>query len=150
MCQKIDPNAYGSLIDLKLAIQKKQLCTNLSDKNLQIVSLYLWDIKRFGELKLNKDRMVVPEGSKCPVCGMFVYKYPKWAAKIVTPKHTHYFDGVKDMMKFYFEPARYNFDHKIEEFKDIKVTDYYTLHEIEAKNAWYVIGSNIYGPMGMS
>ncbi len=148
VCQKIDPNDYPSLIDLKLDIRDKKLCGKIRDKNLQILSLYLWDVKRFGALLENKERMKVPEGSKCPVCGMFVYKYPKWAAKIVTKTHTHYFDGVKDMMKFYFDPKGYGHDNKIKDFLDIQVSDYYTLHQIDAKTAWYVIGSNVYGPMG--
>ena len=39
--------------------------------------------------------------AKCPVCGMFVNKYPKWTAVIETSDGTnYYFDGVKDMMKF--------------------------------------------------
>ena len=45
----------------------------------------------------------VPEDAKCPVCGMFVSKYPKWVAQIkIKMDIYHYFDGVKDMMKFLF------------------------------------------------
>ena len=78
--------------------------------------------------------------AKCPVCGMFVAKYPKWVAKIRFMKKDHYFDGVKDMMKFIFD--------KNQNFKNIQVTDYYTTTGIKARDAFYVIGSNVYGPMG--
>jgi len=36
-----------------------------------------------------------------PVCGMFVAKYPKWPASISYEGKIYYFDGVKDMMKYY-------------------------------------------------
>ena len=49
---------------------------------------------------------------------MFVYKYPRWVAQIHIDNKTHLsFDGVKDMMKYYFEPKRFHHDKK--EFKDI-------------------------------
>jgi nitrous oxide reductase accessory protein NosL len=78
---------------------------------------------------------------------MFVAKYEKLIATIKTEKESFYFDGVKDMMKFYFEPTKYikNADLKN---STIKVTDYYTLEQIDAKNAFFVIGSNVMGPMG--
>ena len=94
-------------------------------------------------------KIEVPKQSRCPVCAMFVAKYPKWVAHIVTKEgHNHYFDGVKDMMKFYFEPKKYHHNHTKEDFVSMFVSDYYTLEKIEAKEAFYVVGSNIYGPMG--
>ncbi len=54
----------------------------------------------------------IPSDAKCHVCGMFVAKYANWAATIKTDKETFYFDGVKDMMKFYFEPTKYSKDTK--------------------------------------
>lgn len=148
LCEKFDPNQYASLLDLKVDIDEKKRCGRLSADNLQTVSLYLWEVKRFGDLKQNKNVMKVPDKAKCPVCGMFVSKYPKWAAKIVTEEHTHYFDGVKDLMKFYFAPSKFGSTHKTEEFKEIKVTDYYTQNEIDGKKAFYVLHSNVFGPMG--
>ena len=90
----------------------------------------------------------VPEDAKCPVCGMFVSKFPKWAAQIqLEDGHNHYFDGVKDMMKFYFNPTKYH-AHTNEQISQINVTDYYSLELTDGKKAYYVIGSNVYGPMG--
>lgn len=97
----------------------------------------------------NLSKIEVPTNGKCPVCGMFVAKYPKWAAHIVTKEgHNHYFDGVKDMMKFYFEPQKYHHDHNTENLIALFVSDYYTLEKIATKDAFFVVGSNIYGPMG--
>lgn len=52
------------------------------------------------------------------------------------------------MFKFYFEPQKYNHNHSINEMNEFTVTDYYSLEAIDGKKAFYVIGSNIYGPMG--
>ncbi len=77
---------------------------------------------------------------------MFVAKYPKWAALIEVGTTKHYFDGVKDMMKFYIFDVDFPYDRNT--IQKIEVTDFYTLKAIDAKNAFYVIGSDVYGPMG--
>ncbi len=84
-------------------------------------------------------KIEVPQDAKCPVCGMFVAKYPQWVAMIEGEK-AFYFDGVKDMMKFYFA-------QKMSANK-LFVSDYYKLLKLEATKAFYVQGSNVYGPMG--
>lgn len=96
--------------------------------------------------------MVVPPpkpDSVCPVCGMFVAKYPEWIAYVVYKDgHAHYFDGAKDMFKFLADPKRYVPGHKPEDVAAVAVTDYYNVEAIPAQSAWYVIGSDILGPMG--
>lgn len=89
----------------------------------------------------------IPKDAKCQVCGMFVSKYTNWVSTIKTPKETFYFDGPKDMFKFYFEPAKYAKDVALNDIA-INVTDYYTLEQINAKSAFFVVGSNVMGPMG--
>jgi len=87
--------------------------------------------------------------SVCPVCGMFVAKYPEWIATVVyADGHAHYFDGAKDMFKFLADPKRYVPGHKPEDVRMVAVTDYYTVEPMAARAAWYVIGSDILGPMG--
>jgi len=87
--------------------------------------------------------------TRCTVCGMFVAKYPNWLAQIQydSPEQTKFFDGVKDMMVFYFNPERYE-GHSREAIKYIYVKDYYSLKWLPAKDAYYVVGSDVYGPMG--
>jgi len=93
--------------------------------------------------------MKVPHEAKCPVCGMFVAKYPKWTAKIVTMQgKVYYFDGVKDMLKLYFNAKHYKISLKSTDVRAITVSDYYTLKQLNAKDAYFVLGSNVYGPMG--
>ena len=86
---------------------------------------------------------------KCPVCGMFVAKYPDFAAQIVFKDGAYaLFDGVKDMFKYYFNLAKYDKSRKIADIDSIYVTDYYDLKWIDGFKALYVEGSDVYGPMG--
>jgi nitrous oxide reductase accessory protein NosL len=85
----------------------------------------------------------------CPVCGMLVAKYPHWIATIVyRDGHAHFFDGAKDMLKLWFDPPKYAAGHSRAMMKRLTVTDYYSLQPIEAQAAFYVIGSDVLGPMG--
>jgi len=156
VCKKdsIDPSDYIEINELKADILKNKICKPLKEKDLHSLSLYLFDVKRFGDLENIENRVIVKEDEKCPVCGMFTYKYPKWAAQIFYEEgdlKKHYsFDGVKDLMKFYFDPMRWG-DYKIAKKKNIKkilVTDYYSQQGIDGVKAYYVIRSDVYGPMG--
>jgi len=146
MCKQDKFPEFNSVGESKQYIIDNKLCKTLKPKMQQAAAIYLYD----PVLAANKNKMIkVEENIKCPVCGMFVAKYPKWVAQIeVAQKHSHYFDGVKDMMKFYYNPTKFKHNHKVEDITNILVTDYYTLNAIDAKSAYYVMGSNIYGPMG--
>jgi copper chaperone NosL len=97
----------------------------------------------------DEPNVTIKKTDRCPVCGMFVYKYPKWVAQIVFKDGTAYFyDGAKDMFKHIFDTAKYTPDESAVNIKDIYVTDYYEVELIPAKTAFFVIGSDILGPMG--
>jgi len=86
---------------------------------------------------------------KCPVCGMFVAKYPDFLAEILFKDGTYaIFDGTKDMFKYYFNLKKYNPGKNLEDIDSIYVTDYYGLTLIDGVKASYVAGSDIFGPMG--
>jgi copper chaperone NosL len=86
---------------------------------------------------------------RCPVCGMFVYEYAKWVARVVFKDGSAYFyDGAKDMFKHIFNVAKYTPGRSPENIAEIHVTDYYDVELIQAKDAYYVIGSDVLGPMG--
>jgi copper chaperone NosL len=86
---------------------------------------------------------------KCPVCGMFVAKYPDWLAAVRFRDGSHvFFDGAKDMFKYLHDPKKYDQARKPEEIQAIIVMDYYRLSSVDARKAWYVLGSDVYGPMG--
>ena len=95
-----------------------------------------------------KPRQVNPK-EKCPVCGMFVAKYPGFAAQIqFRDGLTMHFDGAKDMFKYYLNLARYAPGKRSSDIRAIFVTDYYTLNLVEGMSACYVTGSDVFGPMG--
>ncbi len=145
---KIDLDKFNAVNELKVAIRDNNICKNINEKQLHAVTIYLWDNRRVK--KSNYD-IKISKQDKCPVCGMFVYKYPKWVAQIVyRDKNRLSFDGVKDMMKFYFNRTKYG---KYETFtreniSQILVIDYYTQEVIDARDAYFVIGSDVKGPMG--
>ncbi len=85
---------------------------------------------------------------KCPVCGMFVAGYPAWLAETVFAKGYAVFDGPKDMFRFLFDPGAFLPGGAALETRAVFVTDYYTLDLIDGKTAFYVYGSDVYGPMG--
>ncbi len=86
---------------------------------------------------------------KCPVCGMFVAKYPDFLAEILFKDGSSlFFDGPKDMFKYYFQLEKYQPSRKRSDIDSIFVTDYYSLGLIDGYPAYYVIGSDIFGPMG--
>ena len=86
---------------------------------------------------------------KCLVCGMFVAKYPDWAAVIeYTNGRVVWFDGVKDLLKGLLAPGKYGLPKAQSDIKVIWVKDYYSLTLVDGRSASYVIGSDIMGPMG--
>jgi len=86
---------------------------------------------------------------KCPVCGMFVYKYPDWTAHIIFKDGAAvFFDGCKDLFKYYLDLKKYSPGRKIEDIAGVYVNEYYEMKTINAVNAYFVVGSDVYGPMG--
>lgn len=85
----------------------------------------------------------------CPVCGMFVALYPDWVATVLYKDgHAHHFDGPKDLFKYLSNLPKYAPGHARTDIAAIGVTEYYGVTKIDARAAWYVIGSDVLGPMG--
>jgi copper chaperone NosL len=107
-----------------------------------LLSLSLAIAAEVGPVKPSK-------GDKCPVCGMFVAKYPDFLAQIVYKDGSHaFFDGVKDLFKYYFNIKKYNAAKDVADIAAVYVTDYYSMSPIGGRNALYVTGSDVLGPMG--
>lgn len=86
---------------------------------------------------------------KCAVCGMFVAKFPNFAARITYGDGSYaVFDGCKDMFTYYLNMKKYAAGKSRKEIAALSVTDYYSLGPIDGFSAYYVIGSNVAGPMG--
>jgi copper chaperone NosL len=85
----------------------------------------------------------------CPVCGMFVAKYQEWVATVsFKDGSTHHFDGAKDLFKYLLNLKKYIPNLSREDIVVVAVSEYYDLKRISAQAAWYVIGSDVLGPMG--
>lgn len=85
---------------------------------------------------------------KCPVCGMFVAKYTHWLAEVIYKDGSYVvFDGPKDMFK-YLNLQKYAPSKRSDEITGIYVTEYYSTKLLDAKKLFFVIGSDVYGPMG--
>jgi len=140
LCTQIKPQNYSSYDEMQNEIISKRLCKNLNDTHFEALSLYLWDIKRNDTKEKEYEKLTVTQHEKCPVCGMFLYKYPMWVCKIKYKDSYVAFDGIKDMLKYYFE--------HVDKSAEILVQEYYTAKTINAREAYFVSGSDVYGPMG--
>ena len=86
---------------------------------------------------------------KCPVCGMFVAKFPDFACQIIFKDGTvSFFDGTKDLFKYYLNLPAYAPKRKQQDIAAIYVTSYYSLTYFDGRKGWYVTGSDVFGPMG--
>jgi copper chaperone NosL len=86
---------------------------------------------------------------KCAVCGMFVAQYANWLGGIVFKDGGRvYFDGPKDLFAYYLAPEKYGPARKQADIVDVYVTEYYSVASIDGRKAFYVIGSDVRGPMG--
>lgn len=84
---------------------------------------------------------------RCAVCGMFVAKYPNWVARVVFADGAQvFFDGPKDLFRYMLNLEDYGADKR--EISEIIVTDYYSTEMIDAREAFFVTGSDVMGPMG--
>jgi copper chaperone NosL len=80
---------------------------------------------------------------------MFVARYPDWVAGIRFADGSRVlFDGAKDLFKFLMRFEDYGPAARRTDVVAVFVTDYYGLKPVEAKQAWYVVGADVLGPMG--
>ncbi|MFO0753609.1 MAG: nitrous oxide reductase accessory protein NosL [Thermodesulfovibrionales bacterium] len=89
------------------------------------------------------------QADKCAVCGMFVAKYPDWVAQILFKDGSAvFFDGPKDMLRYYSDMKKYAPSRSQTDIDSLYVKEYYSLTLLDAGKAFFVAGSDIYGPMG--
>jgi len=80
---------------------------------------------------------------------MFVSKYPDWVASVTFKDSTTlFFDGPKDFFTYYHNMQKYTPYRNQASISAITVNDYYSLKPVDARQASFVIGSDVYGPMG--
>ena len=136
------PSGGGNLEEVIEKVKLSQACPALSKSKLEAVASYVM----VGNNSVKKAQISVPADAKCPVCGMFVSKYPKWSAQMIHSGKVYHFDGVKDMMKYYIFDGNFPYDRT--KITQMAVSDYYSLEMVDAKEAFYVLDSDVFGPMG--
>ena len=86
---------------------------------------------------------------RCPVCGMFVAMDKDWIAAIVFKDGAAvFFDGPKDLFRYSLEPGKYTKGRKPSDVQSVYVTEYYSARLTRAEGLFYVVGSDVLGPMG--
>ena len=97
----------------------------------------------------DKGAAAVPAAAKCPVCGMFVAKYPDWIASArFKDGSITYYDGPKDLFSHYFDTGRYTPGKRQADIDALAVKEYYSVALVDARSAYFVSGSDVSGPMG--
>jgi len=140
-CSKINILDYESYDMLRKDIDTRKECKHLQSKYKEALALYLWDKKRVESDTKEYPKLIVSHHEKCPICGMFLYKYPRWVSMLEYKDGKKlYFDGLKDLFKYYFEHPK--------DISEMLTQEYYMQKTISIKNAYFVIGSDVYGPMG--
>ncbi|MDQ7783497.1 MAG: nitrous oxide reductase accessory protein NosL [Desulfomonilaceae bacterium] len=87
---------------------------------------------------------------RCPVCGMFVYKYPKWAAGFVLQSGARFFHCCpKCLLHNLHNVPKYQPGQTRENVRGIWVTEYYTTKQTDAHEVLFVVGTTLVGPMGL-
>ena len=85
---------------------------------------------------------------RCPVCAMQVAKHPRFASAIeLTDGKVLYFCGTGCMLRTWMHPEFFTGLSK-EDLKRPVVRDYFTGAPIDGRQAIWVAGSDVVGPMG--
>ncbi len=90
------------------------------------------------------------KNDRCPVCGMFVSKYPKWAAGFIFQSGARFFHCCpKCLLHNLHNVPKYQPGETRENIRQIWVTEYYTTRQTDAREIFFVVGTSLIGPMGL-
>ncbi len=118
-------------------------------RKLAVIAVAVW-LLSCSQADAAENKFIKPaDRDKCPVCGMFVAKYPDWVAEVVFKDGSYaVFDGPKDLFKYIVDLKSYAPGRKQNEIESVFVSDYYAVRPIDGRKAFYVLGSDVFGPMG--
>ena len=102
-----------------------------------------------GVLPLDENgRMQISPEDRCPVCGMKVIRYPKFAGAIqLRNSATFYFCSTGCMIRSWMHPEIYLGTTQTE-LKQPVVKEYFTGRQVDGRSIIFVFGSDVIGPMG--
>jgi len=93
-------------------------------------------------------RMQISPEDRCPVCGMKVIRYPKFAGAIeLRNSATFYFCSTGCMIRSWMHPEIYLGTTQTE-LKQPVVKEYFTGRQVDGRSIIFVFGSDVIGPMG--
>ena len=92
--------------------------------------------------------MTLSESDRCPVCAMFPARRPQTAAAMTLKSgETFYFCGNGCLLRTWLRPTAY-LGKEQEVIDRLVVRDYFSGQPIDGRNATWVAGSDVLGPMG--
>lgn len=90
----------------------------------------------------------VPAQARCPVCGMFPARQPRWAAQVIfTNGDVQYLDSPLSLFLYLQNVPRYTVGQQADRILAMHVTDLDSGDWVPAARAVYVHGSRLPGPM---
>jgi len=93
-------------------------------------------------------RMQISAQDRCPVCGMKVIRYPKFAAAVqLRSSATYYFCSVGCMIRTWMHPE-IHLGTPATELKRPVVKEYFSGRQVDGRSIIFVFGSDVIGPMG--
>ena len=93
-------------------------------------------------------RMQISAEDRCPVCGMKVIRYPKFAAAVQLHRGaTFYFCSTGCMIRSWMHPEIY-LGASATELKQPVVKEYFSGRQVDGRRIIFVYGSDVVGPMG--
>jgi nitrous oxide reductase accessory protein NosL len=102
-----------------------------------------------GVLEPQSQLDAVARSAACAVCGEAVVESPAWIAQVVFEDGSSaFFDGPRDLFEYMLSRSRYLPAKYRLRIDAVFVTDYAAGELIDAKSAYFVNGSAVYGPRG--
>ena len=90
----------------------------------------------------------IPEHARCPVCGMFPARQPRWAAQVIFSNgDVQYLDSPLSLFLYLQNVPRYTVGQQASRILAMYATDLETGAWVPAQQAVYVHGSRTLGPM---
>ena len=133
----------------KMLAEKVPILSIKTSHHLVAVVLLLWFCFMVPAACLAAEQLQPSTEDRCAVCGMMVSPYPNWISVVTLKDNTHkFFDGPKDMFLFIFDLQKYQPGATVADITEVQVSEYYTLNRYDARELFFVAGSDILGPMG--
>ncbi|MFP5401345.1 MAG: nitrous oxide reductase accessory protein NosL [Gammaproteobacteria bacterium] len=94
------------------------------------------------------DARPIPADARCPICGMYPARFPRWAAQLIFKDGaTHFFDSPVDLFMYLETPERFGSERKPADVATIYVADFRSGAWLPARQAVFVRDSRARGPM---